>query len=273
MSKTIENLKAAFAGESQARNKYTFFAEVAREEGYHYIAKIFEETAFNEMQHAKDHLKLLNGISDTLTNLKEAMGGEDYEVENMYPQMAKEAEEEGRTDAKIPILYPDAGDRAAVLAACADACGIDRLLFGTKLFERSGRSLKLTTAGQSLYEDVNPLVSQLDATTSRHKRTRARTTLNISVQPFFASELFVPRLTDFTQQHPEPAEVILPPSRDETGLQAAPILPLDSVLSEACALSLAEDCILILDQLQAAKSWMLSTAFWRAKKLLLWKVR
>ena len=101
MSKTTENLKAAFAGESQARNKYTFFAEVAREEGYHYIAKIFEETAFNEMQHAKDHLKLLDGIGDTLANLKEAMGGEDYEVENMYPQMAKEAEEEGQTMAKI----------------------------------------------------------------------------------------------------------------------------------------------------------------------------
>ena len=58
MSKTTDNLQAAFAGESQARNKYTFFAEVAREEGYHYIAKIFEETAFNEMQHAKDHRKL-----------------------------------------------------------------------------------------------------------------------------------------------------------------------------------------------------------------------
>ena len=103
MSKTTENLKAAFAGESQARNKYTFFAKVARKEGYHYIAKIFEETAFNEMQHAKDHLKLLGGIGDTLANLKEAMGGEDYEVESMYPQFAKEAEEEGQTQAKIAL--------------------------------------------------------------------------------------------------------------------------------------------------------------------------
>ena len=101
MSKTTDNLKAAFAGESQARNKYTFFAEVARAEGYHYIAKIFEETAFNEMQHAKDHLKLLGGIGDTLSNLKEAMGGEDYEVESMYPQFAKEAAEEGQKQAKI----------------------------------------------------------------------------------------------------------------------------------------------------------------------------
>lgn len=75
--------------------------------------------------------------------------------------------------------------------------------FGTRLFERSGRSLQLTSAGQSLYDDVNPLVSQLDATTSRHKRNKPRTALNISVQPFFASELFVPRLTDFTRKNPD----------------------------------------------------------------------
>ena len=75
MSKTTDNLKAAFAGESQARNKYTFFAKVARKEGYHYIAKIFEETAENEKQHAKDHLKLLNGIGDTAANLREAFDG------------------------------------------------------------------------------------------------------------------------------------------------------------------------------------------------------
>ncbi len=101
MSKTTENLQAAFAGESQARNKYTFFAQVARKEGFHYIAKIFEETADNERRHAKDHLKMLNGIGDTAANLKEAMGGEDYEVESMYPEFAKEAEEEGETEAAI----------------------------------------------------------------------------------------------------------------------------------------------------------------------------
>lgn len=95
MSKTEENLKAAFAGESQARNKYTFFAKVARKEGYHYIAKILEETADNEMRHAKDELALLNGIGDTAANLKEAIGGEHYEVTEMYPTFAKEAEEEG----------------------------------------------------------------------------------------------------------------------------------------------------------------------------------
>ena len=101
MSKTEENTKAAFAGESQARNKYTFFAEVARQEGFHYIAKIFEETALNEMQHAKDHLKLLKGIGDTAANLKEAISGEHYETVEMYPGFAKEAEEEGNPEAAV----------------------------------------------------------------------------------------------------------------------------------------------------------------------------
>lgn len=97
--KTEKNLKEAFAGESQARNKYDFFAKVARKEGYHYIADIFEETAINEMQHAKDELKLLKGISDTKTNLGEAIDGEDHEVKDMYPTFAREAEEEGNTEA------------------------------------------------------------------------------------------------------------------------------------------------------------------------------
>lgn len=99
MSKTEENLKAAFAGESQARNKYTYFAKVARKEGYHYIAKIFEETAENERQHAKDEFKLLNGIGDTIANLKEAIAGEQYETTTMYPQFADEAEKEGNKEA------------------------------------------------------------------------------------------------------------------------------------------------------------------------------
>lgn len=95
MTKTEENLAAAFAGESQARNKYTYYAKVARKEGYHYIAKFFEETADNEMQHAKDHFKMLGGIGDTKANLKAAWEGENYEVEDMYPTMAKEALAEG----------------------------------------------------------------------------------------------------------------------------------------------------------------------------------
>ena len=101
MSKTEENLKAAFAGESQARNKYTYFAKVARKEGYHYIANIFEETAINEMRHAKDHFLLLGKLGDTASNLKEAAAGEHYEHTEMYPTFAKEAEEEGNTEAAI----------------------------------------------------------------------------------------------------------------------------------------------------------------------------
>jgi rubrerythrin len=99
MTKTEENLKAAFAGESQARNKYTYFAKVAEKEGYLYIAKLFEETAINEMQHAKDEFKLLNGIGDTKANLNEAISGEDYETVSMYPTFAKDAEEEGNIEA------------------------------------------------------------------------------------------------------------------------------------------------------------------------------
>jgi len=101
MSSTEENVRAAFAGESQARNKYTFFAQVARKEGYHYIAKLFEESAENERQHAKDHFKLLGGIGDTAANLKEAIEGEHYETAEMYPAFAKQAEEEGNTEAAV----------------------------------------------------------------------------------------------------------------------------------------------------------------------------
>ena len=97
--KTEENLKAAFAGESQARNKYDYFAKVARKEGYLYVAKIFEETALNEMQHAKDELKLLKGIGSTKDNLKAAIEGEHYETTEMYPKFAKDAEEEGNSEA------------------------------------------------------------------------------------------------------------------------------------------------------------------------------
>ncbi len=96
---TEDNIKAAFAGESQARNKYVFYAKAARKQGYHYIAKVFEETALNEVQHAKDHLKMLNGIGDTAANLKDAIEGEHYETLDMYPSFAEEAEKEGNEDA------------------------------------------------------------------------------------------------------------------------------------------------------------------------------
>ena len=99
MSKTEKNLEAAFAGESMARNKYDYWGKVARKEGYHYIAKIFEETALNEHQHAKEEFKLLKGIGDTKANLRAAMEGEHYENTEMYPTFAKEAREEGNMDA------------------------------------------------------------------------------------------------------------------------------------------------------------------------------
>jgi rubrerythrin len=94
-SKTEKNLKEAFAGESQARNKYTYFASVAKKEGYEQIAAFFLETADQEKTHAKLHLKALSGIGDTLANLKAAAGGEHEEWTLMYPRMAKEACAEG----------------------------------------------------------------------------------------------------------------------------------------------------------------------------------
>ncbi len=99
MEKTEKNLRTAFAGESQARNKYDYFAKVARKEGFLYIAKIFEETALNEMQHAKDEFKLLKELGDTKANLKAAIEGENYENTEMYPQFEKEALEEGHEEA------------------------------------------------------------------------------------------------------------------------------------------------------------------------------
>jgi rubrerythrin len=94
-TKTEKNLQAAFAGESQARNKYTYFASVAKKEGYEQIAAIFLETAEQEKEHAKLHLKALAGIGDTAANLKAAAAGEREETTCMYPTMAKEAREEG----------------------------------------------------------------------------------------------------------------------------------------------------------------------------------
>ena len=96
-TKTERNLMEAFAGESQARNKYTYFASVAKKEGYQQIAAIFEETANNEKEHAKLWFKALQGIGDTAANLKAAAEGENYEWTDMYDRFAKEAAEEGFT--------------------------------------------------------------------------------------------------------------------------------------------------------------------------------
>ena len=96
-TKTEKNLQEAFAGESMARNKYTYFASKAKKDGYVQIASIFEETAANEKEHAKMWYKLLNGgkVSDTVQNLVDAANGENFEWTDMYERMAREAREEG----------------------------------------------------------------------------------------------------------------------------------------------------------------------------------
>jgi len=96
-SKTEQNLMTAFAGESQARNKYSYYASKAKKDGYEQIAAIFEETANNEKEHAKMWFKLLQGgeIKDTVSNLKDAADGENYEWTDMYSSFAKTAREEG----------------------------------------------------------------------------------------------------------------------------------------------------------------------------------
>ena len=109
-SKTEQNLLAAFAGESQARNKYTYFASKARKDGYEQIAAIFEETANNEKEHAKIWFKKLNGgeIPSTLDNLKAAASGENYEWTEMYKEFAETAKEEGFDE--IAFLFEKVGE-------------------------------------------------------------------------------------------------------------------------------------------------------------------
>lgn len=102
-SKTEKNLWAAFAGESQARNKYTFYASKAKKDGYVQIANFFEETAVNEKEHAEMWYKLVHGVGTTAENLKDGAAGENYEWTDMYPTFAKEAREEGF--AKIAYLF------------------------------------------------------------------------------------------------------------------------------------------------------------------------
>lgn len=103
-TKSEENLKTAFSGESQARNKYTYFAQVAEKEGHEEIAKLFEVMALNESNHAKVWFKLLNqGFGDTEESLLSAAQGESYESSSMYPQFAREAREEGLED--LAVLF------------------------------------------------------------------------------------------------------------------------------------------------------------------------
>lgn len=109
-TKTEANLKAAFAGESEARNKYTYYASKAKKDGFVQTAKIFEETAGNEKEHAEIWFKLLHGgaMPDTSDNLKDAAEGENYEWTDMYAQFAKEAKEEGFDE--IAALFEQVGE-------------------------------------------------------------------------------------------------------------------------------------------------------------------
>ena len=108
-TKTEKNLNAAFAGESQARVKYQFYASKAKKEGYEQIAAIFQETSDNEKEHAKIWYKLLHdGVADTMTNLKDAADGENYEYTDMYAKFAAEAREEGFNE--IAELFEKVGE-------------------------------------------------------------------------------------------------------------------------------------------------------------------
>jgi rubrerythrin len=105
MSKSEQNLKDAFAGESQANRKYLAFAQKANKEGYPQVAKLFRAAAEAETVHAHTHLRALKGISSTADNLKEAIGGETYEFQSMYPPMIKAAKEESNAAAERSFTY------------------------------------------------------------------------------------------------------------------------------------------------------------------------
>ena len=101
MSKTVDDLKDAFAGESQANRKYLFFADKAAEEGYPQIARLFRAAADAETVHARSHLNVLKGVGATADNLKEAITGEGYEFEKMYPAFIEQAKKEGNNGAEV----------------------------------------------------------------------------------------------------------------------------------------------------------------------------
>jgi len=105
MSKTEENLKAAFAGESQANRKYLAFAEKADKEGFSQVAKVFRAAAAAETVHAHSHLRVLGGIKSTKENIKEAIEGEHYEFTSMYPEFIKDAKKEGNVNAERTFNY------------------------------------------------------------------------------------------------------------------------------------------------------------------------
>ena len=130
-TQTEKNLEAAFAGESQARNKYTYFASVAKKQGFEQIANLFLKTADNEKEHAKMWFKELNGIGDTAENLLAAAEGENYEWTDMYEDFAKTAEEEGFTKLahKFRLVAPSATTHRAILKSTQKTTNSDLIKY------------------------------------------------------------------------------------------------------------------------------------------------
>jgi rubrerythrin len=141
-SKTEQNLQTAFAGESQARGKYFYFAAKAKEEGYPQVSRIFEETGNNEYEHAKIWLKYLGGIGGTADNLKTAASGENYESTDMYVNFAKTAKEEG---------FTEIAERFEQIAAI-EKRHEERY---KKLLENLGKNVPETSGGFHVWECVN----------------------------------------------------------------------------------------------------------------------
>jgi len=111
MGKTIDNLKDAFAGESQANRKYLFFADKAAEEGYEQVARLFRAAADAETVHARSHLGVMKGVGATADNLKEAISGEGYEFEEMYPAFIEQAKAESNNDAEASFKRANAVEK------------------------------------------------------------------------------------------------------------------------------------------------------------------
>lgn len=111
MDKTIDNLKDAFAGESQANRKYLFFADKAAGEGYRQVARLFRAAADAETVHARNHLTVMKGVGATTDNLKEAISGEGYEFEEMYPAFIEQAKTEGNSDAEVSFRRANAVEK------------------------------------------------------------------------------------------------------------------------------------------------------------------
>jgi len=111
MGKTIDDLKSAFAGESQANRKYLFFSDKAAKEGCSQVARLFRAAAEAETVHARSHLNVMKGVADTESNLKEAITGEGYEFEEMYPAFIKQAKIEGNNNAEVSFLRANAVEK------------------------------------------------------------------------------------------------------------------------------------------------------------------